>query len=143
MSELSCNCWTTARTLPSSSGAGKQFINELLDQLRSAGWSEQEIFGVHLAVEEAVVNAIKHGNRQDERKQVQVACRLWPDRLWIEVRDEGPGFDPQRVPDCTADENLECPNGRGIMLMRCFMSRVQYSPEGNCVVLEKERTKAG
>jgi serine/threonine-protein kinase RsbW len=120
-------------------GAGKPFINDLLRELSANGWPDQEIFGVHLAVEEALVNAIKHGNQLDENKQVRVCCRLFPDRLWIEIADEGVGFDPQCVPDCTADENLCVPNGRGIMLMRSFMSKVQYSPEGNRVVMEKER----
>ena len=139
MSEIYSNCWSTTLCLPSVRGAGKPFINELLRELSQKGWSDQEIFGVHLAVEEALVNAIKHGNRLDETKQVRVCCRLLPDRLWIEIADEGCGFDPQCVPDCTSDENLETPNGRGIMLMRSFMSRVEYSPQGNCVVLEKER----
>jgi serine/threonine-protein kinase RsbW len=139
MSETYSNCWSTTLCFPSVRGAGKPFINELLRELSRKGWSDQEIFGVHLAVEEAVVNAIKHGNRLDENKQVHVCCRLLPDRLWIEIADEGPGFDPQCVPDCTAAENLETPNGRGIMLMRSFMSRVEYSPQGNCVVLEKKR----
>jgi serine/threonine-protein kinase RsbW len=139
MSETYSNCWSTTLCFPSVRGAGKPFINELLQELSRKGWSNQEIFGVHLAVEEALVNAIKHGNRLDENKQVRVCCRLFPDRLWIEITDEGSGFDPQCVPDCTAEENLETPNGRGIMLMRSFMSRVEYSPQGNCVVLEKER----
>jgi serine/threonine-protein kinase RsbW len=132
-------CWSTTLTFPSLRGAGKPFINDLLRELSQCGWSEQEVFGVHLAVEEALVNAIKHGNQLDESKQVRVCCRLFTDRLWIEIADEGCGFDPRCVPDCTADENLDVPNGRGIMLMRSFMSRVEYSPQGNCVVLEKQR----
>jgi serine/threonine-protein kinase RsbW len=140
MSETERHRWSTSLTFPSLRGAGKPFINDLLRELNREGWSDQEIFGVHLAVEEAVVNAIKHGNRHDENKQVRVCCRLFPDRLWIEIADEGTGFDPHCVPDCTADENLCVPNGRGIMLMRSFMSRVEYSPQGNSVILEKERT---
>jgi serine/threonine-protein kinase RsbW len=139
MSQGDPHCWSTTLVFPSVRGAGKPFINDLLCELSRKGWSDQEIFGVHLAFEEAVVNAIKHGNQHDENKQVRVCCRLWPDRLWVEIADEGCGFNPDKVPDCTADENLEVPNGRGIMLMRSFMSRVQYSPQGNCVVLEKQR----
>ena len=61
----------------------------------------------------------------------------------IRIADEGAGFNPQCVADCTADENLETPNGRGIMLMRNFMSRVEYNASGNCVTMEKLRgTKA-
>jgi serine/threonine-protein kinase RsbW len=133
------SCWSTTVTLPSVRGAGKQFINELLQELHHCGWGEYDIFGVHLSVEEALVNAVKHGNQHDESKRVHVTCRVSKQNLWIEITDEGCGFNPCDVPDCTADENLETPNGRGIMLMRSFMSRVQYSQQGNCVTLEKTR----
>ncbi len=134
-------CWSVDLTIPSVRGAGKDFISDLLSALHGGGWSEHEIFGIHLAVEEAVVNAIKHGNRHDDTKQVRIRCQLDVDRLWIEVIDEGPGFNPDDVPDCTCDDNLDIPNGRGIMLMRSFMSRVEYSPTGNCVTLEKRRNQ--
>ncbi|MDZ4820398.1 MAG: ATP-binding protein [Planctomycetota bacterium] len=139
MSLSDSECWSVNLTLPSVRGAGKDFINNLLEELRRNAWNDHEVFGVHLAVEEAVVNAIKHGNCLDESKQVQICCRLWKDRLWIEIIDEGCGFNPDEVPDCTQIENLEIPNGRGIMLMRSFMSKVEYSSAGNGVILEKLR----
>jgi serine/threonine-protein kinase RsbW len=128
--------------MPSVRGAGKPFVNDLLRELSRHGWSDQDIFGVHLAVEEALVNAIKHGNQLDQNKEVRVCCQLFPERLWLAITAEGSGFAPLCGPDCTAEENLDVPNGRGIMLMRSFMSRVEYSPEGNRVVLEKERQPA-
>ncbi len=139
MSESKSQRWSTDLTLPSIRGAGKEFIAALLDELKQHHWTDHEIFGVHLAVEEAVVNAIKHGNQLDETKQVHIRCKLSADNLWVEIIDEGCGFNPNEVPDCTAHENLEIPNGRGIMLMRSFMSKVEYSPSGNCVILEKIR----
>jgi serine/threonine-protein kinase RsbW len=57
----------------------------------------------------------------------------------VEVEDQGPGFNPSDIPDPTAIENLEKPGGRGIMLMRAFMTRVEYVGKGNQVVLEKHR----
>lgn len=101
------------------------------------------MFSVRLAMEEALVNAIKHGNRSDSTKQVHIACRLFPERLWIQVTDEGRGFDPSQVSDPTDPANIESPCGRGIMLMRSFMSHVEFSPPGNRVVLQKERARTG
>ena len=70
---------------------------------------------------------------------MHVACRLTPDRLRIEITDEGKGFDHSHVPNPTAPENLEAPCGRGIMLMRSFMNRVEYEESGTRVVMEKDR----
>ena len=64
-----------------------------------------------------------------------------PERLWIQIRDEGAGFNPEEVPDPTDPDHLEIPSGRGIMLMRAFMTRVEYNDLGNCVVMEKQRVK--
>lgn len=89
-------------------------------------------------MEEAIANAVKHGNRLDPSKQIHVTCRLGTSGLYVEVADEGEGFDPSAVPDPTAPDRLEEPSGRGIMLMRSFMDRVEFSPRGNCVKLEKQ-----
>ena len=118
-------------------------IAELLAALKRDKWSEGDIFGVHLAVEEALVNAICHGNRSDANKRVSMACKLTSDRVLIEIADEGKGFDPGCVPDCTAGENLKRPSGRGIMLMRNYMSRVEYTDGGHRVLMEKHRSPPG
>jgi serine/threonine-protein kinase RsbW len=127
------------QVIPSETGAGKRVLDDLLGQLEAQQWGEYDIHGIHLALEEALVNAIRHGNRSDISKHVHVACKLSPERLWVQIRDEGAGFNPEEVPDCTDPENLEVPSGRGIMLMRAFMSKVEYNVEGNCVVMEKQR----
>lgn len=131
--------WKTEQVIPSETGAGQRLLDDLLKQLAEHAWSEHELHSVHLALEEALVNAIRHGNRSDPCKHVYVLCKLSPERLWIEIRDEGAGFNPDEVPDCTDPERLEIPSGRGIMLMRAFMSRVEYNELGNCVVMEKQR----
>jgi serine/threonine-protein kinase RsbW len=132
--------WTVDRAIPSERGAGRRIIDEVLGQLESRRWSEHEVFSIRLALEEAIVNAIKHGNGLDDRKQVNVACKLSADRLWIKITDEGTGFNPEQVPDPTDPENLEKPCGRGIMLMRSYMTRVEYNARGNVVEMEKERS---
>jgi serine/threonine-protein kinase RsbW len=134
--------WTVEQAIPSERGAGRQIIEEVLGQLEQRRWTDHEVFSVRLALEEAIVNAIKHGNGLDDRKQVRVACKLSADRLWIKITDEGTGFDPGQVPDPTDPVNLEKPCGRGIMLMRSYMNRVQYNTRGNVVEMEKQRAGA-
>ena len=136
---IECWTWSSQQRIPSNSGAGKQVLDELLRQLEHHDWHEQEVFAVHLAVEEALVNAIKHGNRYDPEKSVRVVSHVSPQRVRIEIEDEGQGFDPDAVPDPTHDENLELPSGRGLMLMRSFMNRVEFNALGNRVVMEKAR----
>ena len=98
---------------------------------------ERDLFCIKLALEEALVNAIKHGNQMDRSKKVHISYRLLADRFEIHIADEGPGFDPSDVPDPTALENLERPCGRGLMLMRHYMSEVAFHGRGNCVCMTK------
>ena len=133
--------WQCERVIPSETGAGAPILQEILKQLEKHDWIQHDIFSIHLAMEEALVNAIRHGNRLDTSKHVHVACRVSPELIRIEITDEGEGFDPSAVPDPTDPANIEAPSGRGLMLMRSFMSRVEYNDVGNRVVMEKERAK--
>jgi serine/threonine-protein kinase RsbW len=81
------------------------------------------------AVREAVANAIKHGNKADASKQVRVDFGLEGSDVVISVQDEGAGFDPDNVPNPLEPENLLKPNGRGILLIREFMDRIEYEFE--------------
>lgn len=126
--------------LPSRRNAHLPVMQEILDQLEQLGWDGRDLFGVEMALEESLSNAIRHGNCLDESKQVEVDCRVSRERFWLQVKDEGNGFRPQLVPDCTADENLDCPGGRGLTLMRAYMTKVEYNECGNCVTLEKIRS---
>ena len=108
-------------------------------QLKSIQFDDREIFGIRLALEEALVNAIKHGNRLDCRKKVHVELHVHHDRIVIGIADEGPGFNPDQVADPLAAENLERPSGRGLLLMRHYMTEVNYHPPGNRVTMSKER----
>ena len=95
---------------------------------------------IEMALEESLINAMRHGNRLDEKKKVVVECKASPDRFWMRVEDEGPGFRPDAVPDCTADENLDRCGGRGLALIKAYMTSVEYNDSGNCVTMEKFRT---
>ena len=134
--------WRRSIELPSERGASRLIMEQLLEQLGIHGWSPSDIFAIHLAAEEAIVNAIVHGNKLDPGKVVQVACVVSPTLARIEVTDEGSGFDPASVPDCRLEDRLEAPNGRGVMLMRTFMTRIEYSARGNRVLMEKQRSPA-
>jgi len=107
--------------------------------LQQVQFNEHDIFAIKLALEEALVNAIKHGNQMDPAKKVHVACHVHPDRFEVRITDEGPGFDPADVPDPTAPENLERPCGRGLLLMRHYMSEVAYHDRGRAVHMSKLR----
>ncbi len=131
--------WQCDRVIPSSAEAGRRVQEEILQKLQQQHWIERDVFGVRLALEEALVNAIKHGNASDPSKQVRIACRLFGNRLRIEITDQGRGFDPAQVPDPTDPQRIPCPCGRGIMLMRNFMSRVEFNALGNQVAMEKTR----
>jgi len=99
------------------------------------GYKEESVFALRLSLEEALANAIRHGNAGDINKFISVRYRVLPERIDIYVADEGAGFDPLAVPDPTLTENLEQPTGRGIMLMRAYMNLVEYNEIGNVVHL--------
>jgi len=132
--------WQYERIVPSDTRTARRILREILQKLRSQQWSGSDLFAVQLATEEALVNAVSHGNRNQPDKQLRIGCRLSPRRVQIEVADEGEGFDPQQVPDPTRPDRLELPGGRGLMLMRAFMTEVRFNQRGNCVMLEKRKS---
>ena len=131
--------WQCDRVIASRAEEGRRVQEEILQKLQQQNWIERDVFGVRLALEEALVNAIKHGNACDPSKQIRIACRLFRNRLRIEITDQGRGFDPAEVPDPTDPQRIPCPCGRGIMLMRNFMSSVEFNELGNQVAMEKTR----
>lgn len=115
---------------------------EIERELRRHHYTDREVFSIRLAVEEAIVNAIKHGNGMDRSKPVRVGYRVTDARFDIEVIDEGSGFCPEDLPDPTAVENLERPCGRGVLLMRHYMTTVSFNERGNRVFMSKVRQGA-
>jgi len=93
---------------------------------RKARLSEDEIGGLSMAVREAAVNAVLHGNRYDPTKRVVLSLEASADAITVSVRDEGTGFNAQAVPDPLAPENLLKQSGRGIFLIRTFMDEVNF-----------------
>jgi len=113
---------------------------EVEEALLRAEYGNRDVFCAKLALEEALVNAVKHGNQNDPSKQITVEYEIDSAQFLIRVTDQGPGFDPHAVPDPTAPENLERPCGRGLLLIRSFMSAVEYNSAGNSILMCKQRT---
>ena len=127
---------TTRLVLPSQIEAVAEAAAAATDFAQSCGVGEEVVFGIDMAVREAVTNAVVHGNKEDEAKQVEVIFNCLPHSLEIEIKDQGDSFDPKEVPDPTDPANILKTSGRGIFLMRTFMDEVEWSPrpEGGTMV---------
>ncbi|UCE60699.1 MAG: ATP-binding protein [Phycisphaerales bacterium] len=111
----------------------------VLEKLKQFNYDEKSVFAVKLALEEALSNAVKHGNRNDPDKQVTFRYSIDSEQAVFVIRDEGEGFEPEEVPDCTSPERLPLPNGRGIMLIRAYMDEVEYRDCGRELYFVKFR----
>src|SRR3990172_7090313 len=118
----------------------KQAIMKELERCR---YGDDAVFAVQLALEEALANAVKHGNRNDAAKCITVRYAVNMDKAVVVVRDEGGGFLPDEIPDCTSPDRLPLPNGRGIMLIRAYTDEVCYRDHGREVYFVKRRTTSG
>ncbi|WP_164100990.1 ATP-binding protein [Candidatus Laterigemmans baculatus] len=139
MAEHDSGGWTLERTIPSETAIGSELVSGLLAAMQEYAWPAAELFHVQLAYEEAIVNAIRHGNEFAADKTVQVRLSCTADEVRIEIADMGPGFDPDSLPDPRAEDRLEVPGGRGVMLIHELMSEVTYHPPGNRVTMIKRR----
>jgi len=114
------------------------FVDALMLKIREIHCDPGAEFAIELALREALANAVLHGNRQDSGKQVHVRCDCDESSgISLVVRDEGPGFDPAKVPDPLAPENLGAEHGRGILLMKQFMDEIHYEMGGREVHMRK------
>ena len=112
--------------------AGLELVHEQVSAaLSTHGYDEAAVFAIRLAIEEAVVNAFRHGNRNDPTKVVFFRAHVDGVEAVFEVEDQGPGFDPKAIPDPTDQFNIEMPSGRGVMLIKAYMTEADYIPPGN------------
>ena len=111
----------------------------IFKELERCEFCERAIFAIKLALEEALCNAVKHGNLSDPSKRVTVRYAVTTEKAVIIVRDEGAGFEPGDIPDPTTPERIPVPNGRGIMLIRSYMDEVYYRDQGREIYLMKRR----
>lgn len=124
---------------PSDMGAARRVEPAILAELQRHGYSEQAIFAIRLSMEEALANAVNHGNRRDCTRSLKIEYCVDEERAVFRVADEGCGFDRKQVVDPTTPENLERPCGRGIMLMEAYMNSVCWNDRGNQVEMVKLR----
>lgn len=132
--------WNYDDHIPSDTNLGNKLVMMIVENMQRIGWPDSEVFGIHMALEEAIINAIKHGNKRDPDKKVHVQVETTLEKFYLKVTDEGEGFDPNAVPDCTADENLELGSGRGLLLMKHYMDEVTYNDRGNVLEVRKRRS---
>jgi serine/threonine-protein kinase RsbW len=126
-------------TIPNDLSEATRLVNAIVDEAQALGYDEASRFALRLAMDEAFANAIKHGNCNEPQRKVQVEYDVTPELITISICDEGCGFNPLSVPDPTLDENIERPHGRGVMLMKAYMTTVSHNEKGNCVVMTKDR----
>lgn len=112
-------------------------VEKLVDEISASQNLSSEIYGnLLVAMVEAVNNAIIHGNKLDESKEVVVNYGLEDGYFWFNVKDQGPGFDFNSLPDPTLPENIEKPHGRGIFLMSHLVDEIKFEDNGTKVCLK-------
>jgi len=123
--------------LPSRLEIIPEFIQTFMEKIKHLLLEEGDIFNIKLSLEEALVNAIKHGNKLHPNLSVEVNIEIQDDRLMIEVVDQGEGFDFKSIPDPTNEENLKKLSGRGIFLIRKLMDKVDFFDCGRRIKMIK------
>lgn len=116
----------------------KRVIETVTASMAAFGFSEEDVFRLHLALEEALANAHHHGHEGNWTKPIALRHHVSENGVVAEIEDQGLGFDPEQVPDPLALENIERPSGRGLFLMRTYMSNVCHNAVGNCICLCKQ-----
>lgn len=105
--------------------------------------NEAVLFDIRLCLEEALINAMKYGNKLREDLSVDLEVEYSPEEVRLTVQDQGPGFDPKKLEDCTAEKNLFRNCGRGVYLIHQLMDEVRYNEKGNRLVMVKALKNAG
>ena len=131
------------RTFPADVNAISTVVEEVMKVVGEMGCAEGEEFEVELSVREALANAIKHGTGNDPSKEVQICVACDRDRgMLIVVRDPGPGFDPEKLPNCVEGQNVYSTHGRGIFLISRYMDDVKFKRGGTEIHMRKHPRKA-
>ena len=115
-------------------------LTNVIGAMEEVGYGARDTFAVRLALEEAVINAVKHGHGNDPRKRARIWWVVSALAVKLVVEDDGAGFDPDRVPDPFLPQNQEPASGRGVFLMRSYMSWVRFNGAGNGVGMCRYRS---
>jgi len=114
---------------------------QILSKLEEYNFDKDDIFAVHLTLEEAFLNAVKHGNKMDPTKKVKIDYTVDSEKVEISITDEGNGFEPDAVVDPRFGAGLYEPGGRGLLLMNSYMDTVKYNEQGNSVFMVRYKEK--
>ncbi len=114
-------------------------LQAIVEPAEAQGFGKEEVFAIRLSLDEAITNAIHHGNKNNPNKKVTIEYIVDDQTVRIEVTDEGPGFKPKDLPDPTSEENLTTPCGRGVMLIEAYMTEVRFNPKGNRITMIKRK----
>ena len=136
-SGIPINCSMIVASVP---GAADVLCKKLLSELEAGNFGKEDIFAVHLSLEEAFINSVEHGNQMDPAKKIKIEYSVGHDRVEISLTDEGDGFDPNTVPDPRNGENLYKTEGRGLLLIRSYMDTVEYNKRGNHIHMIKNKS---
>ncbi len=123
--------------MPSDLKNIKQVVGEIAALLKARHIDEPDIFDIRLCMEEALINAVKYGNKFDKALEIEVDFSIADDKISISVEDKGTGFDHSRLPDPTEEENLLTGSGRGVFLIRHLMNELRFNKKGNRLTMVK------
>jgi serine/threonine-protein kinase RsbW len=124
-------------------GAMEAAQSRVIMLVESLGYPKASVFALRLTLHEAIINAFKHGHKTlPGSVPIYVRYDVAADHVDLEIEDQGPGFRPEEVPDPTLEENLERGSGRGLLLIRAYMSRVEYNEKGNALRMRYLRPAA-
>ena len=132
------SCSIVVKSRPS---AIVKVCEQVLSKLEANGFDKDDIFAVHLALEEAFLNAVKHGNKMDPAKEVKIDYSVGLDKVEISMTDQGEGFEPASVADPRFGEGLYKPGGRGLLLMNSYMDMVKFNEQGNSLYMVRYKEK--
>lgn len=124
-------------TIPSEIKYIREVSSKILLDIEPYKVNEDRLFDIKLCVEEAIRNAIVHGNRSNRKLSVKIFYQIENEGINIEVEDEGKGFDYKRLPDPTESDNIMRNSGRGVYLIRKLMDEVEFSETGNKIKMVK------
>ena len=127
--------------LENNSSAITATCQQVVAELQAGDFDQDLIFSVHLSLNEALINALNHGNKMDPTTEIKLDYSITSDKIEIFVTDQGDGFDPAAVPDPRRDENLYKGVGRGVLLMRSYMNVVEFNDRGNSVRMIRYKGK--
>lgn len=133
------NAQNLAFTFGSNYEQGHNVQKQILDLAEAHGFAGESFFALRISLEEAIVNAIKHGNQLDPKKKVHIEARVTDERVEVVIEDEGAGFDRSSVPDPTDEANLHKCSGRGILLIEAYMNEVKWERGGRRLKMVRQR----